>query len=54
MEADIEELWEYYCRKYLDKFGERPTQRIVDRDSLILAIRQLQIEEGEDCDYDYD
>lgn len=52
MEATNLELWQYYSRKYLDKYGERPTQRIVDRDSLILAIRQLQIEEGEDYDYD--
>ena len=54
MEATIRELWQEYSRKYLDKYGERPTQRIVDRDALILAILQLQTEEEEEDDYDFD
>ena len=55
MEATNLELWQYYSRKYLDKYGERPTQRIVDRDSLILAILQMKVEEEEEEeDYDFD
>ena len=53
MEADIEELWEYYCRKYLDKFGEPVRIRITSRDALILAILDLEETPHED-DNDFD
>ena len=42
MEADIPELWLAYSRMYLDKYGERPTIRIPDRDTLIIAILDLE------------
>lgn len=54
MEATNLELWLEYSRKYLAKYGERPTQRIANRDSLILAILQLKTEEEEEEDYDFD
>ena len=53
MEADLEELWQEYSQKYLDKYGERPTVSITSRDALILAI--LDLEQDDDApDYDFD
>ena len=52
MEATLTELWLEYSRKYLDKFGERPTIRITSRNTLILAILDLEIPDGPDYDID--
>lgn len=51
-EAETSELWQHYSQKYLDRYGERPTMRISDRDSLILAI--LDLENPDDYDDTYD
>ena len=53
MEADNEELWLDYSRKYLAKYGERPTIRITSRDDLILAILDLENPDDTD-DFDFD
>jgi hypothetical protein len=52
-EATIKELWQYYCRKYLAKFGEFPRIRITSRDALILAILELE-NPYDEPDYDFD
>lgn len=50
MEATNLELWQEYSRKYLDKYGLRPTIRITSRDSLILAILDLETPHDDDDD----
>ena len=40
-EAKPSELWQQYSRKYLDKYGERPTIRLSGKNTLILAILDL-------------
>ena len=54
MEATNLELWQEYSRKYLDKYGERPTIRITNRNSLILAILDLETPHDDDDDDDDD
>lgn len=54
MEATISELWLEYSRKYLAKYGERPTIRISNRNELILAILDLETPPDEPDDYDFD
>lgn len=57
MEATISELWLEYSRKYLAKYGERPTIRISNRNELILAILailDLETPHDEPDDYDFD
>ena len=57
MEADIPELWLHYSQKFLDKFGERPTIHISDRDTLILAILDLEhidVDNDDDGDTSFD
>lgn len=54
MEATIRELWLEYSRKYLDKYGERPTIRISDRNTLILALLDLETPHDEPDDYGFD
>ena len=49
-EASTSELWQYYSQKYLDKYGERPTIRISNRDTLILAILDLETPHDDDDD----
>ncbi len=50
MEASNSELWQYYSRKYLDKYGIRPKIRITNRNSLILAILELETPHDDDDD----
>ena len=52
-EATIKELWQYYCRKYLDRFGEYPRIRITSRDEIILAILDLE-NPYDEPDFDFD
>jgi hypothetical protein len=53
-EATIKELWQHYCRKYLDRFGEPPRIRITSRDAIIIAILDLNSDSPDDTDYDFD
>jgi hypothetical protein len=53
MEATTEELWLEFSQRYLDKYGERPTIHISDRDTLILALLDLDTP-YDDPDYDFD
>lgn len=53
MEATNLELWQEYCQKYLDRFGEPPRIRITSRDELILAILDLE-NPYDEPDYDFD
>ena len=50
MEATNLELWQYYSRKYLDKYGICPKIRITNRNSLILAILELETPHDDDDD----
>lgn len=52
MEASNLELWQYYSRKYLDKNGIRPKIRITNRNSLILAILELETPHDDDTSFD--
>jgi hypothetical protein len=55
MEADILELWLYFSQRYLAKYGERPNIRLSDRDSIILALLDLENDdEHPNDDYDFD
>ena len=54
MEANILELWQYYSQSYLDKYGERPTIRIRDRDELILALLDLENDNADQRDSELD
>lgn len=57
MEATNLELWQFYSQKYLAIYGERPTMRISNRDSLILAILDLDSDtphDDDDSDTSYD
>lgn len=54
MEATNSELWQEYSRKYLDRYGERPTMRISDRDTLITALIDLENHDADRPDSELD
>lgn len=54
MESTISELWQEYSRKYLDRYGERPTMRISDRNTLIIALIDLENYDADQSDSEFD